>query len=72
MPEALALAQRLARAPTKGLGLTKRALAASWGNDLEAQLELEASLQHQAGLTADFLEGVQAFKDKREPRFTGE
>lgn len=72
MPEALALAHRLARAPTKGLALTKRALAASWANDLDTQLELEASLQEEAGRTRDFLEGIRAFKEKREADFIGE
>jgi 2-(1,2-epoxy-1,2-dihydrophenyl)acetyl-CoA isomerase len=66
-----ALASRLAALPTKALGLTKRALDASWRNDLAAQLELEAELQSEAGRTADFLEGVRAFRDKRTPEFRG-
>ena len=70
--EALALATELAAMPTRGLGLTKRALNASLSNDLEAQLELEADLQREAGRTTDFVEGVRAFLDKRKPNFTGE
>ena len=66
-----ALAATLAAQPTRGLGLTKRALNASLANDLEAQLELEAVLQAQAGRTADFQEGVAAFREKRKPRFSG-
>ena len=70
--DAMALAAQLAAMPTRGLGLTKRALNASLTNDLEAQLELEADLQSEAGRTQDFAEGVRAFLDKRKPNFTGE
>jgi 2-(1,2-epoxy-1,2-dihydrophenyl)acetyl-CoA isomerase len=70
--EAMNLAQTLSRMPTKGLALTKRALNASLGNDLDAQLEVEEELQRQAGRTADFEEGVAAFKEKRTPVFRGE
>jgi 2-(1,2-epoxy-1,2-dihydrophenyl)acetyl-CoA isomerase len=70
--EALALATELAAMPTRGLGLIKRALNASLGNDLEAQLELEAELQREAGRTSDFVEGVRSFLEKRKPNFTGE
>jgi hypothetical protein len=49
MDEASALARHLASQPTRGLGLTKRALNASLANDLDAQLELEAELQAEAG-----------------------
>lgn len=68
---ATTLARDLASAPTRGLGLIKRALNASWTNDLEAQLALEAELQGEAGATADYLEGVRAFQAKRRPTFTG-
>ena len=67
--ETVALAQRLAQGPTKGYGLLKRALYA--GNGLDAQLDLERDLQREAGLSADYREGVTAFKEKREPRFQG-
>ena len=67
----MALARHLATQPTRALGLIKRALAASLHNDLEAQLELEAKLQSEAGTTDDFLEGVQAFREKRKPQFKG-
>ncbi|HYN82396.1 MAG TPA: 2-(1,2-epoxy-1,2-dihydrophenyl)acetyl-CoA isomerase PaaG [Gemmatimonadaceae bacterium] len=70
--EALTLATELAAMPTRGLGLTKRALNASMSNDLDAQLELEADLQREAGRTKDFVEGVRAFLEKRKPNFTGE
>jgi 2-(1,2-epoxy-1,2-dihydrophenyl)acetyl-CoA isomerase len=70
--EAMALATELAAMPTRGLGLTKRGLNASLTNDLDAQLDLEADLQREAGRTHDFVEGVNAFLEKRKPSFTGE
>lgn len=71
MDKARTLATYLATQPTKGLALTKQLLNASLLNDLEAQLELEAKLQAEAGWTDDFLEGVQAFREKRKPVFRG-
>ena len=65
------LAVRLADMPTYGLWLTKQALNDSMHNSLDAQLALEESLQQRAGYTSDFLEGVQAFLEKRAPVFTG-
>jgi 2-(1,2-epoxy-1,2-dihydrophenyl)acetyl-CoA isomerase len=70
--EASKLALHLATQPTLGLGLTKRLLNASWGNDLETQLELEAECQGAAGRSADYAEGVAAFLAKRKPIFTGQ
>jgi 2-(1,2-epoxy-1,2-dihydrophenyl)acetyl-CoA isomerase len=64
------LASRLARGP-RSIGLTKRALNASLQNDLEAQLALEERLQTEAVGTADFVEGVSAFLEKRPATFTG-
>ena len=69
--EARALARRLATQPTRGFGLTKRAFNQSLANDLDAQLEVEAELQAEAGRTADFAEGVRAFREKRQPTFAG-
>jgi 2-(1,2-epoxy-1,2-dihydrophenyl)acetyl-CoA isomerase len=66
-----ALATRLAAMPTLALGLTKRLLDASATNDLDAQLALEETLQRQAGRSADYVEGVRAFQEKRVPRFVG-
>lgn len=70
--EATKIAKQLAEMPTKGLGLTKRALNASLGNNLQAQLDIEEELQREAGRTADFIEGVAAFNEKRKPTFRGE
>jgi 2-(1,2-epoxy-1,2-dihydrophenyl)acetyl-CoA isomerase len=70
-PVAMQLAKRLAEGPTKGYGLIKKAMNASAGNSLDAQLDLERDLQREAGLSEDYREGVGAFKEKRPPRFRG-
>ncbi|HHL22786.1 MAG TPA: 2-(1,2-epoxy-1,2-dihydrophenyl)acetyl-CoA isomerase [Aliiroseovarius sp.] len=66
-----ARAASLAQGPTMALMRVKRALRASFGNDLEAQLQLEAHLQGECGKTRDFKEGVVAFLDKRPAGFEG-
>lgn len=71
LDEAGTLAKRLAAGPTRGLGLTKRAIQAAAGNSLDAQLDLERDLQREAGRTADYAEGVTAFLEKRQPAFKG-
>ena len=69
---AMLAARTLSEMPTRGLGLTKRALNNSYGRAFEEQLYLEEELQREAGRTRDFNEGVAAFLEKRKPSFTGE
>lgn len=69
--ETAALAGRMAAMPTRTLGRIKRALYASFESDLAAALEGEAEGQTFCGYTEDHREGVAAFFEKREPRFTG-
>jgi 2-(1,2-epoxy-1,2-dihydrophenyl)acetyl-CoA isomerase len=71
MPEAEGLVERLAAGPTRSYAASKRALNQFIYGDLDAQLDLEAELQHALGRTHDFLEGAAAFVQKRAPAFTG-
>jgi len=66
-----ARAALLAKGPTAGYRLIKQAIRASFDNDLDTQLSLEAELQAEAGRGQDFIEGVTAFMQKRKPVFKG-
>ena len=70
--QALAMAEKLAQAPTAAIGRIKELLEASATNDYGGQLELERKTQIQSGKTKDFREGVAAFLEKRPPKFVGQ
>jgi 2-(1,2-epoxy-1,2-dihydrophenyl)acetyl-CoA isomerase len=65
------LALRLAKGPTKAIGLAKRAMNRALTMDLEDLMEYEAYGQEVAGASADYQEGVVAFSEKRPANFTG-
>jgi 2-(1,2-epoxy-1,2-dihydrophenyl)acetyl-CoA isomerase len=71
MPQARALAEKLANGATGALGLIKQAVHAASTNSFTAQLGLEAELQRKAAASEDFQEGVAAFAGKRKPAFKG-
>lgn len=64
-------AKKLAHGPTQAYRLIKHAIHASFENNLEDQMALEAKLQGEAGKTRDFREGVLSFIEKRKPSFEG-
>ena len=71
MSTAMAMAEKLAQAPTAAIGEIKMLLEQSAANDMPTQLDLERRTQIESGKTKDFVEGVQAFLEKRPPRFVG-
>jgi 2-(1,2-epoxy-1,2-dihydrophenyl)acetyl-CoA isomerase len=65
------LAGRLARGPTRSLGLSKRLLNTSFETPLERSLELEGAYQSLAATSRDLAEGMTAFRERRDPDFEG-
>jgi 2-(1,2-epoxy-1,2-dihydrophenyl)acetyl-CoA isomerase len=68
---ATALARQLASGPTAAIAGLKSLLADGGANSLEAQLEREAVIQRAVADSADFREGLEAFRHKRAPGFLG-
>ncbi len=66
------LAHRLAKMPTRAIGLTKRGFNRAIMPNLDDALDTEAELQVIAGATRDHREGIAAFREQRTPHFTGE
>ncbi|HYB23297.1 MAG TPA: enoyl-CoA hydratase-related protein [Solirubrobacteraceae bacterium] len=69
--EAAALAARLASGPTRSYAGAKRQLNSWLYARMDEQLDLEAKLQQESVASADFIEGVTAFVQKRPARFSG-
>ncbi len=67
----LQLAQRLRAAPPIALAAAKHAVYMSQGAELEEMLRYETEAQLRCFESEDGHEGVRAFLEKREPRFTG-
>ncbi len=71
LEEAGCLCRKLAEGPTQSYASSKQALNQFIYGDLDAQLQLEAVLQHRLGRSKDFMEGAAAFVTKRPPAFIG-
>jgi enoyl-CoA hydratase/carnithine racemase len=69
LPEAMALARRIAAQPVHSLRLTKRLLRDSQHVPLPVALDLASSAQALAQHTHDQHEAVTAFLEKRDPKF---
>ncbi len=71
MPTVMELAGRMAKGPTKAYSFIRKALAATWANNYDQQLDLEYHLQIRASKTFDYTEGTTAFREKRPAKFEG-
>ncbi|WP_310625596.1 2-(1,2-epoxy-1,2-dihydrophenyl)acetyl-CoA isomerase PaaG [Limnohabitans sp.] len=65
------LAQQLSTMPTQALARTRQAMQSASSHTLEEHLSYEGMLMRELGQSADYVEGVSAFLEKRTPRFTG-
>jgi 2-(1,2-epoxy-1,2-dihydrophenyl)acetyl-CoA isomerase len=72
LPTAMALAGRLAEGPTRTLGLTKRLYRRSLSSDMATAFEDERNATALISTTADRLEGVVSFVERRPSRFIGD
>jgi 2-(1,2-epoxy-1,2-dihydrophenyl)acetyl-CoA isomerase len=71
MDDAMALANELANGPPFAIGITKMTINQGLSESLEAQLENERQAIAQTSMTDDFIEGIAAFLEKRNPVFKG-
>jgi len=65
------LADKLAKGPSLALGLAKEAIRRNLSQSLDSALEFEAQSQKQCLGSEDHREAVNAFMEKRDPRFRG-
>jgi 2-(1,2-epoxy-1,2-dihydrophenyl)acetyl-CoA isomerase len=71
MPEAEALAGKIAKGPSVAIELIKRGFRRSLTNDLKSQLDYETYAQNLCRRSEDHREGVKSFMEKRPPEFKG-
>lgn len=70
--ETTALARKFAAAPTRGLAETKKLIRSAFMRPLDEQLDLERDQMRALGKSDDYKEGVDAFMNKRSPKFKGQ
>jgi len=68
---AMTQAQDLASGATAALAMIRASVWSALETDFASQLACDRELQMRAGRTADFVEGVTAFREKRSPKFQG-
>lgn len=66
-----AVATKLASLPPLGLAAIKQIIRTSWSRTLDQELDLQRDEMRRLGFTHDYREGVAAFLEKREAKFTG-
>jgi 2-(1,2-epoxy-1,2-dihydrophenyl)acetyl-CoA isomerase len=66
-----AIANKLASLPPLGLAEIKKMIRASWAHTLDQELNHQRDAMRHLGFTDDYREGVAAFLEKRQPKFTG-
>mgnify|MGYP001801708792 CR=1 FL=1 len=71
MSEARTYAESLANGPTQALSIMRGLIWDAEENDFDSQLQAERFAQRTAGRSSDFKDGVTAFLEKREAKFTG-
>ncbi len=71
LEEAMGLAKKFAKGPTRSFGVTKRLILDACTESLETQMEAEGRGIAQSCMTPDGQEGVTAFLEKRKPNFSG-
>ena len=64
-------AERMAKGPTRAIGLAKKILNRGMETDLATLLDFEAFAQYQTASSEDCHEGVRAFTERRDPEFKG-
>jgi 2-(1,2-epoxy-1,2-dihydrophenyl)acetyl-CoA isomerase len=70
-PKAMELARTIAQGSLEAFGETKRMILSGVTESLESQMDVEARTIARIAGTRNGLEGVQAFIEKRPPRFSG-
>jgi 2-(1,2-epoxy-1,2-dihydrophenyl)acetyl-CoA isomerase len=69
--QSASIARRLGKGPTQAFQHIKAVFNAELPRTLTEQLAIETVAQAELGNTRDFAEGVQAFRSKKTPNFTG-